>query len=124
MLILLGQSGSRHPLFSALGQRVDWITLHQGSFIVWAVAAGLHVLGRLVPAWQLAFFRAPRGPRVPGAARRGAALLVAGALAVACVGWVLLHQGGWSDQRDFDHGRRHYAGAAALIHPAVIHPAV
>jgi hypothetical protein len=114
VLILLGQSASRQPLFSALGQRVDWITLHQGSFIVWAVATGLHVLGRLIPAWQLTLTRTARVTRPPGAARRGAALLVVGALAVACVGWVLLHQGGWNDQRDFGHGSHHGDGAAAI----------
>jgi hypothetical protein len=117
VLILLGQSGSRQPLFSALGQRVDWITLHQGSFIVWAVATGLHVLGRLIPAWQLTLTRASGVTRVPGAARRVAALLVSGALAVACVGWVLVHPGGWNDQRDFGHGSRH--DGAAVIHLSV-----
>jgi hypothetical protein len=66
LLVLLGQDRSRTVLITALGQRVDWLTLHQGLFIVWAVLTGLHVLGRTVPALQLTLFRERTARTVDG----------------------------------------------------------
>jgi hypothetical protein len=50
LLVLLGEDHSRQNLVNLLGLRVDWVTAHQAFFAVWAVAAGLHLLGRIVPA--------------------------------------------------------------------------
>ncbi len=50
LLVLLGENRSRRGLVTLLGIRVDWLTAHQGFFAVWAAAAGLHLLGRIVPA--------------------------------------------------------------------------
>lgn len=50
LLVMLGEDRSRQSLFTLLGLRVDWLTAHQWLFAVWAVAAGLHLLGRIVPA--------------------------------------------------------------------------
>lgn len=88
VLILIGQEAGRSELVTVLGFRVDWITLHQGAFLVWAVATGLHLLSRIVPAIRLTFVQRPRR-RVPGGPSRtvalGVALLVAAVLAAALV---------------------------------------
>lgn len=47
----LGQDRTRIVRIAAPGQRVDWLTLHQGMLIVWAVLTGLHVRARAVPAF-------------------------------------------------------------------------
>jgi hypothetical protein len=92
-LVLLGETTSRRTLLTLVGQRIDTITLHQAAFAVWAVVTGLHVLARLLPAWQLT--RATSSP-VPGPRRRAVALLVVLVLSVGCVDWVLAQPGGWS----------------------------
>ena len=69
-LIALGPEASRYALIQALGQRVDAVTVHQAFFACWAVATGLHVLARLVPAVALAVRRSA----VPGGRRRLAAI--------------------------------------------------
>jgi hypothetical protein len=110
-LVALGEEGGRRTLFTLLGQRLDVLTLHQASFAVWAVVTGLHVLGRLLPAWQLT---RPSGPATPGPRRRATTLVVALALAAVCAGWVLVHDGGWrSDQLGHGPGdfREHPPGA-------------
>lgn len=78
---VLGPDSGRQPLVAGAG--ISPLTLHQASFIVWGVATGLHVLARTVPATRLVLTRPAQ--TVPGAARRGGALvasLVAGALLV------------------------------------------
>lgn len=82
VLVALGQETSRQPLLAPLGFRIDWITLHQAAFIVWAVATGLHVLGRLVPAVRLVGGQSRAGSPVPGAALRVGVLALATATAV------------------------------------------
>src|SRR4051794_39164019 len=72
LLVLVGEPRTRQTSTTLVGQRLDLVTLHQAAFAVWCVATGLHVLGRLLPAWQLAG-RSPR--RVPGAGWRAAALV-------------------------------------------------
>ena len=47
VLVLLGEQQSRHSIVSPLGFRVDWITVHQATFAVWATVTGLHLLGRI-----------------------------------------------------------------------------
>jgi hypothetical protein len=88
VLILIGEATGRSELVTLLGFRVDWITLHQGAFLVWAVATGLHLLARIVPAIRLTIV-ARRGRRVPGGPSRtvavGVALVLATVLAVALV---------------------------------------
>jgi hypothetical protein len=91
-LIALGTVSSRRVIFTALGQRVDTLTLHQALFIAFAVATGLHVLARTVPAVIQVTGRLQRaGPlrhRVPGGAARLVALvatLTAAAITAALV---------------------------------------
>ncbi|WP_426561641.1 hypothetical protein ACPPVT_15130 [Angustibacter sp. McL0619] len=94
ILVLVGESASRQHAVTLAGQRVDLITLHQAAFALWCVVTGLHLLGRMVPAWQLT--RTTR-THVPGGPWRVAALLVAALLGGLCVVWVLLGSGGWHD---------------------------
>lgn len=96
-LVLVGQTDSRRALVDVLGVRVDLLFLHQASFFVWFAAMTLHVLGRTLPAWQLA--RRSR-PRVPGPGWRRMSLVVVGLAAFALAGWVLLNPGGWNHPRD------------------------
>lgn len=58
VLIAVGEERSRQTLFTALGQRVDLVTVHQALFIAFAVLAGLHLLARIAPALALASGRA------------------------------------------------------------------
>lgn len=103
-LVLVGATRSREPLVTVLGFGIGVLTLHQAAFIAWAVATGLHVLGRALPAWLLV--QRPRRA-VPGRLWRGLVLCLAGVLAAASATWVLANPGGWSDQRAFgpEHGQ-------------------
>lgn len=110
VLVALGEQTSRTTLLSPLGFRVDWVTLHQGAFIAWAVATGLHVIGRLFPAARLVTGRAGTDGRVPGAALRVAAFgLTVATAAVAAV--ILVHADGTWHHRS-DHGD-HFHGPAS-----------
>lgn len=103
LLILLGQDSARHSVFSLLGFRADWVTLHQGFFIVWCGAAGLHLLGRIVPALRSTVLPGSGGA-VPGRWTRllWFAAMVASAAALAVV---LVHaDGSWTSFNGFDQG--------------------
>jgi hypothetical protein len=80
-----------------LGHSVDWVTVHQASFAAFAVSAGLHVLGRLVPALRLVQPRA--GRRVAGGTARVLALLLAMAVAGGAASFVLDAAGSWRHQQ-------------------------
>lgn len=103
VLVAIGQDASRQPLLTALGFRVDWITLHQAAFVVWMVATGLHVLARLVPAARLAGGRSRSGRTVPGSALRVGVLVLAAASAVLAAVLLVRADGSWHDHFDFDH---------------------
>jgi hypothetical protein len=101
-LIALGPTSGRQTWFSLLGFAVSPLTLHQASFIVWAVATGLHVLTRLVPAWQ----RATRGTGregLPGQSLRGLAIVISLALAAVVTLVVLAYSGSWTNGDLRDH---------------------
>ncbi len=95
VLVLLGEETSHRTLVSLLGQRADAVTLHQAFFAVWAVVTGVHVLGRLLPAWT-AVRRAP--VPTPGRLLRVGVLATTLVLSAGAAGWVLGHDGGWSHQ--------------------------
>ncbi len=86
-LIALGPA-TYTPIVTAAGFRVDALTLHQGAFIVWLAATGLHVLARTIPALQLTI-RSRQHHAVAGARVRGAVLL-ATVLAGAAVSVLVL----------------------------------
>lgn len=117
VLVALGPDTSQQQLLNAVGQRVDWVTVHQGVFVVWGVLTGLHVLGRLLPAVRLAVLGPAAGNRVDGRARRGGTLLITAALAVVAGAVVLGAAVGWRDGRwGFEH--RHFDDAPP---PAAAH---
>jgi hypothetical protein len=99
-LIAVGPTSGRRTLLTLLGQRLDLVSIHQALFIVFAVAAGLHLLARLVPAVVLATERGHlddgrlrgRGPRIAVLV----ATLVAGGLAAALI---LPAAAGWRNER-------------------------
>jgi NhaP-type Na+/H+ or K+/H+ antiporter len=86
-----------------MGAAVDWLSIHQASFLGFAVVAGLHVLARLVPSVVLTtgrLHRAEPGGRLRGWVPRLAVLtatVAAGALAAALV---LPAASGWRNERD------------------------
>lgn len=84
-LVALGQDASLRPFLSVLGYQVSPLTVHQASFIVWAVVTGLHTLGRLVPATRLITGRAV----VPGTVAR--VITLTGIVAVAVLAAVLVY---------------------------------
>jgi hypothetical protein len=108
-LIALG-NGAHATLVTVLGFRVDAVTVHQACFVGWAVVAGLHALGRVVPAVKLAGTDLTRRRVVPGTRRRAAALGVALAVGLVSGGTVLNAAGAWTHHGigiDFDHDHDH-----------------
>ena len=95
VLVLLGQARSRTVIVTAIGQRVDWLTVHQGLFIVWAVLAGLHVLARTVPAAQLTVLARRVDRPVDGTVKRTAVLAGCLAIAAAAAFLVVSAAGSW-----------------------------
>lgn len=114
-LIALGQDASRTVWFSALGQDVDAVALHQALFVGFAIVTGLHLLARIVPAITLVTGRGPRTipgrPAVPGGAGRLVALLATVAAAAITAALVL----GASDDWQRDRGQRFDGAAQSLI---------
>ncbi len=104
LLILLGEQSGRQEMFSVLGFRVDWVTVHQGIFVVWCVATGLHLLGRIIPALRLTVRRGAAG-RVPGSLVRAALLVAAGATAVVLAVALVRADGSWQ-RSGFDGDNR------------------
>jgi hypothetical protein len=111
VLVLLGEPSSRQALFSVCPWRVDWITVHQAAFAVWAVVTGLHVIARLLPMLRLTVTRDGAPAVVPGRAWRLGALAVAAVTAVALA--VLLVGAADSWQHD-DDGPVYFDGQHAL----------
>jgi hypothetical protein len=109
VLIALGDTRARPSSLTMLGQRVDWVTVHQGLFIVFAVVTGLHVLARAVPAAMLVTGRRKESPgapgRIPGGAGRLAVLVLALAAAVVATVLILPAASSWQHD-DVGHGQR------------------
>lgn len=89
-LIALGPAEGRTAFLSVLGYQVSALTIHQGTFILWAVVTGVHTLARLLPAIQILTGGKDTPGRIPGAVSRAMvvtlALLVAGVTAVILLG--------------------------------------
>jgi cytochrome c oxidase subunit IV len=112
LLVILGDQTSQHVLFTVPLLRVNWVTLHQVAFFIWAAATGLHLIGRLVPALQIVALRRTRR-RVPGRGRR---LTLSGAVLVLAVPLALLlahNTGDWGHRGP----RFHPGGQLAPRHP-------
>jgi hypothetical protein len=89
VLIAVGPDTGRTPLVPLLGRGIDLVSVHQALFIAFAVAGGLHLLARLVPAVTLMTGRRnDSGGRLPGLGGRVVllvAVVVAGALAAVLI---------------------------------------
>lgn len=117
MLIALGPRSTRTVLLAVAGQRINWLTLHQGFFLAWAALTGLHVLARTVPAMQLTVRPRPGAPRVDGGAARAVILAAVAAAAVAVAVVVFGESGSWRTERGGrDHG--HSRSAPQIGAPA------
>jgi hypothetical protein len=95
VLVALGPESSRTELISVLGHRVDYVTVHQGFFVVWLVLTGLHLLARILPALRLTVTRPRHSTAVPGGSGRLAALVFSLAAAVASAVLVLSAAHDW-----------------------------
>jgi hypothetical protein len=113
-LVLLGEEASRESIVTVFGQRIDAITLHQASFIAWAVTTGLHVMGRLVPALQTTLVRQHHEAGRPGGPARAALLLGVLAVSALCAYLVLGDLGNWGSD-DGHRGARPQASRS--VHP-------
>ncbi len=112
LLILLGEQSGRRDLVSFLGFRADWVTVHQGVFVVWCVVTGLHLLGRIVPAVRLTVRRGAV-PGVPGKLTRVGLLGLAGALAVVLAVVLVRADTSWHHDDRFARDRSQPQGAVA-----------
>lgn len=110
LLVVLGDQTSQQVLFAVPLLRVSWVSLHQITFVIWAGATGLHLVGRLVVALRIVVLRRA-GDRVPGRVRRltlaGTALVVAVLLALLLAG----NAGDWGQ-----HETRFHPGEQTAPH--------
>ncbi len=101
-LILAGPAASRTGFPSLL-------TWHKASFLVWATATGLHLLGRAIPALRLMLPAAAHRP-VPGRALRVTTLVLTMAVAAGAAVLLLGQAGPWRTEPRYFH---HRPGATA-----------
>lgn len=103
-LIALGTDAGHSTIVTLLGQRIDTVTLHQLSFIVFAVAIAIHVIARFVPALQEFGERPVHEGGVPGG--RGRVVLVVLSLAAALLAALLVlgPAGAWHGGFFFRYG--------------------
>jgi hypothetical protein len=102
LLIALGPDASRRTLLTLPALPLNAVGVHQGVFVGWAVATGLHVLGRFIPAVRLTVARPPDAVPVPGGSRRVVILLGVAAVALVAAPLVLFASRSW--QSDDHHG--------------------
>jgi hypothetical protein len=111
-LIAIGRSASERTWFSFAGQQISSITLHQAFFVLFAVFATLHVLGRFVPAAVLVSGRTRIGgarTAVAGRALRFATISGGMVAALVAVTLILPTVADWNhhvfDRDDLHHSR-------------------
>jgi len=105
LLVVLGPSTSHHVIVSALGQRVDWVTVHQALFLLFAVVVGLHVLARVIPALRLTVV--PRvEARVAGGRHRLLVLVLAVLVAAGSAAIVVTAAHPWHAELAAQHAFR------------------
>jgi hypothetical protein len=80
-LILISPSTGRHGLFTVGAYAISPLFLHKVAFVGWAVATGLHTIGRLIPALRLTVVPVV-SRRIPGRFTRGATVAVTVAVAI------------------------------------------
>jgi hypothetical protein len=95
ILIALGPDASRTVLLSVLGHRIDAVTVHQATFVVWAAVTGLHSVARLVPAMRIVITPKGERTRVPGRLSRATVLTLTLVVAVVSAAVLLGASGSW-----------------------------
>lgn len=102
VLIALGEQRSRDTVIAGF----DWVSIHQGFFILCGIALGLHFLARAVPALMLISGRRKEEPgaasRVPGGAMRLVLVVLTLAVAGVTTALVLPAASSWQHE-DFGH---------------------
>ena len=101
-VVLVGPATARTGLIDVAGQSIGLLMLHKASFVIWAGATGLHVLGRAVPALRLIRPGAGSAP-VAGRALRVTAIALALAVAAGAAMLVVGQDGSWRDQPRHAH---------------------
>ncbi|MEO9138197.1 MAG: hypothetical protein ABI345_03945 [Jatrophihabitans sp.] len=92
-LIALGQDAGRRPFLSILGLQLDTLSLHQALFLAFAVAAGLHLLARFIPALRLVTGKV--ADTVPARRARLAVMALTAIVAIITAVLVLGWSGAW-----------------------------
>jgi hypothetical protein len=110
-LVALGPDASRQPFLQLLGYTVSALTVHQGTFVLWAVVTGIHTLGRLIPAYQIITRQDQTTSTVPGRASRIGVLTITLAAAGVAAALVLGLSSSWSTGTAFHHTHQHRAAA-------------
>jgi hypothetical protein len=111
VVLVLGPTSAFEPWISIGGLAISALSLHQGCTVVWAVATGLHVLARTVPAVRLSFGTV-HGGRTPGVAARLSALIYTVAIGLVAAVLVLRLSVAWTSG-DLPRGGERERGAEA-----------
>lgn len=102
-LVALGPDAGRAPFLGLAGYSLSWLTVHQATFVLWAVVTGLHTLGRLVPAVQIITSHEHGTAAIPGRVSRIGLLAATLAVAGVAAALVLGLSGDWSTGTAFQH---------------------
>jgi hypothetical protein len=102
-LVALGPDAGRAPFLELIGYSVSALTVHQATFILWAVVTGIHTLGRLVPAYGIITRRGQTSDVTPGRIPRIGALTIVLAVAGVTAALVLGLSSAWSTGTAFHH---------------------
>jgi hypothetical protein len=115
-LIALGPAAGRAPFLQLAGYSVSALTVHQGTFVIWAVVTGIHTLGRIMPALRI-IARHDRGTEpVPGRIPRAGVLIIVLVVAGVAAALVLGLSGAWSTGTAFHHFDKHGIAQLRLPH--------
>jgi hypothetical protein len=96
LLIGLGPTATFRPWFAVLNHDISPLTLHQVSFIFWAITTGLHVLARTIPAVYSAVLEPRDEPPLAGRRFRALTLVLAASAAVVLMFLVLDLSTAWT----------------------------
>ena len=96
LLIGLGPSATFRPWFTILNHDISPLTLHQVSFIFWAVTTGLHVLARTIPAVHTVILEPRNQPPLAGRWTRALTIALAASTAAALMFLVLDLSTAWT----------------------------
>jgi hypothetical protein len=96
LLIGLGPTATFRPWLTVLSHGISPLTLHQVSFIFWAVTTGLHVLARTLPAVHAVILEPRKQPALPGGLGRALTLVLAAGAALIVMFLVLDLSTAWT----------------------------